>query len=160
MRYQLPRPGMLTWKSAEERRRAERFSRLLLTFLKEAGSGQLRQLPVVGPLLAAGLEVVQRLSDEAADREAGALLERVAVGQQGTAAGIGQFQQDLAVLTTLSVASFSLQRELAEWMTTRREPPVEATALSEFGVQAALVAHWKCGGPCGGGRPGAVARGR
>lgn len=109
-----------------------------------AAGDQLKQLPVVGPLLSGGLEVVQRLSDENANQEADAVLERLAASQQDTAVGVEQLQYDVAVLTALSVASFSLQHELCEWMATRADSSDGALApaeLSRYGMQAALVAH-------------------
>jgi hypothetical protein len=142
--YQLPQSGTLTWASPQEREAATRWSRLVLAFIKEAASEQLKQLPVVGPLVAGGLEVVQRLSDEDVNREAAAVLERLATGQQDTAVGVEQLQHDLAVLTALSVASFNLQGQLLEWLTTRpdrADATVTPAALNGFAMQAALVAY-------------------
>ena len=56
----------------------------MLAFVREAASEQLKQLPLVGPLMAGGLKVVQRLSDEDADREAAAMLDRLLVETQPT----------------------------------------------------------------------------
>jgi hypothetical protein len=143
--FQLPQPSMVALASPQDRKTVARWNRLVLAFIKEAASEQLKQIPVVGPLLVGGLEVVQQLSDEDASREADAVLERLAAGQQDTAAGVEQLQQDLAVLTALSVASFSLQHELLEWMATTVEGhgdgALESAELSWYGMQAALVAH-------------------
>jgi hypothetical protein len=142
--YQLPQPRTLAWASPREREAATGWSRLVLAFIKEAASEQLKQLPLAGPLVAGGLEVVQRLSDEDANREAEAVLERLAEGQQDTAAGVEQLQHDLDVVTALSVASFSLQGELLEWLETRADhsdATVTPAALSGFAIQAALVAY-------------------
>ncbi|MCA1603986.1 MAG: NACHT domain-containing protein, partial [Acidobacteria bacterium] len=130
--------------STQERETAARRSRLVLAFIKEAAGEQLKQIPVVGPLISGGLEVIQRLSDENASREADAVLERLAAGQQNIAADVEQLQHDLAVLTALSVASFSLQGELREWMATRADSSDRVLApaeLSQYGMQTALVAH-------------------
>jgi hypothetical protein len=135
---------MLTWESPQDRRTDARWARLVLAFIKGAASEQLKQVPVVGPLISGGFEVVQQLSDESASQEADAILERLASGQQDAAAGVEQLQQDLVVLTALSVASFSLQRELFEWVAISAdngERPLLAAELSQYGLQAALVVH-------------------
>src|SRR5215207_8581887 len=115
--YQLPRPSTQRYASPEDQERATRISRLLVLYAKQAVTA----IPVVGPLVSGGLEVIQRLSDDADQRQLEGRLQQLVSSHGQLTHDLQYLQDDLKVLTALAVLSYSQQAELLAWLQANEE---------------------------------------
>jgi hypothetical protein len=136
MTYQLPQPDTLHWNSPEERARAARLSKMVVLYLKQASNA----IPMLGPLVSGGFEVLQGIADDADQRRLEVRLEELIVTGGSTTRNLEQLRKDIQVLTALSAISFTRQQELLDWLQTNQEP-VKKEELPGLASTMALAAY-------------------
>jgi hypothetical protein len=118
---------------SDEPSKAAPYLRAILTFIREAGEEQIKQIPVVGPLLAGASAALIELSAEEDGRQLEQRIESLlSVGTQT--------QEDIKLLTGLAGLIFLQQSELVRQL---QGVGLQATTrqLSEFATGAALIAY-------------------
>lgn len=117
----------------DEPSRAAPYLRAILTFVKVSGEEQLKQIPVVGPLILGAGEALKELSEEEDDRKLEQRVETLlTVG--------GQTQEDIRLLTGLAGLIFVQQQQLLAQLQ-GAGLAADRGQLAGFATEAALIAY-------------------
>jgi HEAT repeats/NACHT domain len=133
-------PGHETKKSPLERLglssesgRAAPYLRAILTFVKVSSEEQLKQIPIIGPLILGASEALKDLSEEQDDQKLERRVESLlTIGEQT--------QEDIRLLTGLAGLIFVQQQQLLAQLQSAGLP-ADRRQLTEFATEAALIAY-------------------